>query len=611
MRYLLTTVLACTLSLLVAQNPFGVAGHTQVDIDPLVMTGDLDSGDKLGASFATLGMLTGTANTVIAVGTKGDDFDTLGLSNSGAVWLYEIGSTGEMNAISKIDAEDIPDLNTDHNFGESIDNIGDFDGDGVDDIIVGAPFDSLPGMVKTGSIYLVLLESNGDVKSYKRITNTLNGLPAGAIADNSRFGSAVRGISDLDGNGVRDFLVGAPYDGVASDTSGALYVLFMKGDGTVKKYRKIDRTETVLAGSVANLSLFGRAIAYIGTIGPGFDVIAVGAPGSDSTGSVHLISLKSTGAVNSNSEFNGTHPLLATGLDFEDRFGFSLGLVGDLDGDGRSELGVGAPFDDDTDDGFMDKGAMWILYLNEDGTLRETSKISVTSGGFGGYIGSADFFGNAVATPGDIDGDGLPDMLIGARNEVVGGNRTGNFFLMKCVYCRTPQNLKSLTLADTSVGFTWDHVPSKKGYEFSWKPSSSTIWNTVLTTNNVVVLDTLDPGETYDWQVVSGCGGSLESYDSDLENHILPRLSGSAGVSLVPNPANDYVIVTHNLKASEVDVKLIDITGAVRISRTSNGYNSVMVDGLGDLPDGTYWVELSALVEGVLEVRRSKLVLVR
>ena len=67
-------------------------------------------------------------------------------------------------------------------------------------------------------------------------------------------------------------------------------------------------------------------------------------------------------------------------------------------------MAVGAHGDDD---GGSDRGAVWILFLNSDGTVKAHQKISDTSGGFTGTLDNSDCFGESVASLGDLDGDGV------------------------------------------------------------------------------------------------------------------------------------------------------------------------------------------------------------
>jgi hypothetical protein len=98
-------------------------------------------------------------------------------------------------------------------------------------------------------------------------------------------------------------------------------------------------------------------------------------------------------------------------LDEHDLFGGAVAVVGDLDGDGWSDLLVGAPRDDD---GAPQAGALWVLFLDADGQVRDTRKISATQGGLGWPLSGDDRFGSSVAALGDVNGDGARSSAISA-----------------------------------------------------------------------------------------------------------------------------------------------------------------------------------------------------
>jgi len=168
----------------------------------------------------------------------------------------------------------------------------------------------------------------------------------GVLDDSDRFGESVANMGDLDGDGVTDLVVGAFLDDDGGSGRGAAWVLFMDTDGTVKSHQKI----------------------------------------SDTQGS-----------------FTGV-------LDDNDRFGKSVANIGDLDGDGVTDLVVGAFLDDDGG-ASSNRGAVWVLFMDTDGTVKSDQKISDTQGGFTGVLDDNDRFGKSVANIGDLDSDSVSALL--------------------------------------------------------------------------------------------------------------------------------------------------------------------------------------------------------
>ena len=97
---------------------------------------------------------------------------------------------------------------------------------------------------------------NASVKSYKKISDTEGGF-SGTLIDTARFGSAVANIGDLNNDGITDFAVGSEYDNDGGTGRGAVWILFMKSDGTVKNHQKISYTEGNFNGYLYNHDNFG------------------------------------------------------------------------------------------------------------------------------------------------------------------------------------------------------------------------------------------------------------------------------------------------------------------------------------------------------------------
>lgn len=118
------------------------------------------------------------------------------------------------------------------------------------------------------------------------------------------------------------------------------------------------------------------------------------------------------------------------GIGSGDLFGISAASMGDLDGPGGSAgaVAVGSYGDDDP----SDSGAVYILYLNADGTLAGSTKISDISGDPGNHLslGTGELFGFSVAYLGDYDGDGAVELAVGARRTDIGPSNAGSIRIL-------------------------------------------------------------------------------------------------------------------------------------------------------------------------------------
>ncbi len=316
-------------------------------------------------------------------------------------------------------------------FAVSVEGLGDLDGDGNEDIAVGAYQDD-DGGADRGAVWILFLNDDGTVKSHEKISSTVGGF-TGSLDNGDIFGHDVSNLGDLDGDGVVDLAVSGRHDDDGGTNRGAVWILFLNADGTVKSHQKISDTEGGFTGLLENDDYFGISVAGIGDLdGDGILDLAAGANGDDdggaSRGAVWILFLHADGTVKSHQKISDTAGDFSGILDGDDFFGWDLCGPGDLDGDGLVDLAAGATGDDDG--GLDRRGAVWILFLNANGTVKSHQKISQTEGNFSGALDHYDQFGSSVASLGDLDGDGMSDLAVGAPSHDDGGINRGAVWLL-------------------------------------------------------------------------------------------------------------------------------------------------------------------------------------
>ncbi len=244
---------------------------------------------SFGCSLASLGDLDGDGVTDLAVGAY---LESTTAFATGAVHILFLNASGTVKSSTRISSGTGggPTLVHDSNFGTSLANIGDLDGDGVADLAVGAYRDA--GTLYSGAVYVLLLNASGTAKSSTKIDSLTGGGPP--LASHVRFGHSVANVGDQDGDGVNDLAVGSTRDDRGGYNRGALHILFLNSSGTVKGRTKIG--SGIGGGPVlSNSNEFGRSVANMGDLdGDGRTDLAVGANGdseSSSRGAVHILRL--------------------------------------------------------------------------------------------------------------------------------------------------------------------------------------------------------------------------------------------------------------------------------------------------------------------------------
>ncbi|MCT7949532.1 putative Ig domain-containing protein [Ancylothrix sp. C2] len=409
---------------------FGKTDTTAINLNSLgtggfIINGEA-AGDWTGWSFSSGGDVNGDGFADLIVGAPdadpasvnraGKSYVVFGKTDTNAVNLSSLGSGGFI-----INGEVASDQS-----GYSVSSAGDVNGDGFGDLIVGVPGGS-PASFPVGNPGFDPTSGNYTGKSYlvfgKTDTNTINLSSLGTggfIINGQAFGDqsgwSVSNAGDVNGDGLADLIIGARYaDPASGSAAGKSYLVFGKTDTNTINLSSLGTGGLIINGEAAG-DMSGVSVNTAGDVnGDGLADVVVGtlfadtASGVDAGKSYLVFGKTNTDAINLNSL--GTEGFIINGEAANDFSGISVNSAGDINGDGLTDLIVGAPLAD-TASG-VDAGKSYLVFGKTDNTA-----INLSSLGTGGFIinGEAtyDNSGSSVSSAGDVNGDGLADLIVGA-----------------------------------------------------------------------------------------------------------------------------------------------------------------------------------------------------
>ena len=411
--------------------------------------------DNSGSSVAYAGDVNGDgfADVIIgaslANGTAGTSYVVFGKANTNTVNLSTV-VTGTGGFVINGQAGD--------GSGYSVASAGDFNGDGLTDLIISAP-NANDG---TGRSYVVFGKTNSTGVNLSTIATGSGGFVIAGENTRDNSGWSVSAAGDVNRDGLADLIIGAPN---ANGFAGKSYVVFGNLNATNINLNNIANGSGgfVINGQSSSADLSARSVSGAGDInGDGYADLLIGYNGSAGAGRSYVVFGKpNSSAINLSAISNGTGGFSINGQP-GDESGWAVAAAGDVNGDGLADLIIGAP--QNTDSG--NAGRSYVVFGK---TNLSNINLSTVAAGTGGFVitGQAgdDQNGYSVSTAGDFNGDGLVDLLIGAHGaDPITGINAGKSYLVFGKSSGSTVNLNAVALGTGGFAILGESANDQSGW---------------------------------------------------------------------------------------------------------------------------------------------------
>jgi hypothetical protein len=386
----------------------------------------IETGDRSGFSVASAGDVNGDGYDDLIIGAVRADPN--GVDRAGESYVVFGSGAGFPVAVSMADLDGqngfvLTGIDAADGSGWSVASAGDVNGDGFDDVIIGAYYADPSGADREVESYVVFGSDAGFPAALSLSDlNGQNGFVLNGIDVENYTGWSVASAGDVNADGFDDVIIGATGaspNGV--DTAGASYVVFGSNAGfpAALSLSGLNGQNGFVLTGIATRDGSGRSVASAGDVnGDGFDDVIVGASGTAAfAGESYVVFGSDAGfaAALSLSDLNGQNGFRLTGIDAFDISGHSVASAGDLNGDGFDDVIVGAYRADPN--GNSQAGESYVVFGSDAGFPAALSLADLNGqNGFRLIGGNAhDCSGFSVASAGDMNGDGFDDLIIGAQ----------------------------------------------------------------------------------------------------------------------------------------------------------------------------------------------------